>query len=337
MKCYYKQLTTVTYCLMSLFFVLDKQTSLADTTTGFLIRNPWLDDTTSGNLFLDDPDGVHWSINPEWELEPFVFDGALMFPTRATNLIGRNTAEASAVNLTAETNVTTLAGYNPSTTKLTDLIFHDPWRVGHYGAVPQNGQYDYFIEFTIETLAGNYRASTQKLDRTAVMQNTIAQVGFVFNWETVGFLGNPFAGNGGIALDQITNIDYDVIMETIVPTTTVDQFGDTGFFNVEGFNVQYEVSTASASFAADFDNDGDVDSDDLNVWQASYALDADGDADDDLDSDGRDFLIWQREYGSGISLLASAINVPEPSSLVLLIAGLQSINSLLRRRAYMNI
>ncbi len=303
----------------------------ADSTTGFLILNPWLDDTTSGNLFLDDPDGVHWTINPEWEMEPFVFDGALMFPTKATNLIGLNTAEASTVDLTAQSNVTSLRGYDPSTSMLTDIVFHDPWRVGHYGAVPQNGEYNYFIEFTIETPAGDFRASTQQLDRGSVMQNTIAQVGFVFTWEGGSFLGDPFAGGGGIALDQITNIDYDVIMEVITPTTTVDQFGDTGFFNVEGFNVEYEVTSASSSFAADFDGDGDVDGNDLADWQVSYGIDSGADADGDLDSDGRDFLVWQRQFGSGIPLSTATTSIPEPNAMVLLVGGFACTIFLTRR------
>lgn len=54
---------------------------------------------------------------------------------------------------------------------------------------------------------------------------------------------------------------------------------------------------------ADFDTDGDVDSDDLNHWQTGFgnpsgAILEDGDANGDGDVDGNDFLIWQQNYGN---------------------------------------
>jgi len=83
-----------------------------------------------------------------------------------------------------------------------------------------------------------------------------------------------------------------------------------------------------ATYEADFDMDGDVDADDLPVWQGDYgSVDlADtyitGDADGDGDADGQDFLLWQQQFGSGVtSPLASQV-VPEPSTLALLLLGL---------------
>lgn len=294
----------------------------ADTTTGFLTLNPWLDDT-SGDPNLDDPDGVFWTIDPEWEFEPFVFDGALMFPTKATNLIQKNVARDSTVDLTTQPNVTSLTGYDPSTTELTGVTFQDPWRVGHFGAVPQDGVYNYWLEFTIETSGSDYKAASQKLDRATAFQNSIAQLGFVFSWVSdPNYAGDPFSGGGGIPLENITDMYYDVIIETIVPTTTIDQFGDTGFFNVEGFNVEYEVSSLSATFEADFDGDGDVDGADLADWDSSYGIDSGADANGDNRSDGLDFMVWQRQAGSGVSLVPAIRAVPEPSSAILLAAGL---------------
>ncbi|QEG35671.1 hypothetical protein Pr1d_29730 [Bythopirellula goksoeyrii] len=61
---------------------------------------------------------------------------------------------------------------------------------------------------------------------------------------------------------------------------------------------------------------------DFDVWQTAYGTSAVGDADGDGDSDGSDFLIWQREFGSGIPLISSQIAVPEPrSTLLLAMAG----------------
>lgn len=204
----------------------------ASTTTGFLTLNPWLDDGGPP------PTGENWSFNSPWQLEQNVASGAALFVTGSSNQPGFYAAEASSRDLTAESNVTSLDGYNSSTTELTDLVFSDPWRVAHFGTVPSDGDYNYFIEFTIDTPSGFYRATTQKIDRAIAFQNSASQLGFNFAWQGGGFLGDPFAGGNGIALDQILDIDYNVFVEVITPTT-----GGDGFFLVEGFNLEYEVTS----------------------------------------------------------------------------------------------
>jgi hypothetical protein len=71
-------------------------------------------------------------------------------------------------------------------------------------------------------------------------------------------------------------------------------------------------------FAGDFDRDADVDGDDLAQWQGDYGLNGNSDANGDGSSAGEDFLIWQRQFGSGLSALAAAQVVPEPASGLLL-------------------
>ena len=80
--------------------------------------------------------------------------------------------------------------------------------------------------------------------------------------------------------------------------------------------------------SADFDNDGDVDSDDLAVWTGAYGSTDAGDADADGDTDGQDYAIWQRTFGndatqsvvafssSDLELLGlvSGAAVPEPTT-----------------------
>ena len=72
---------------------------------------------------------------------------------------------------------------------------------------------------------------------------------------------------------------------------------------------------------ADFNQDGDVDGDDLAAWSASYgessATLADGDANGDDVVDGADFLIWQRQSTDASSADLNA--VPEPSAALLTI------------------
>lgn len=80
----------------------------------------------------------------------------------------------------------------------------------------------------------------------------------------------------------------------------------------------------TGSLAADFDEDGDVDADDLVRWKAGHGtgtLHTQGDADGDLDVDGVDFMAWQRSLGWGVAATAVAAAVPEPGAACLLLAA----------------
>ncbi|MBA4107354.1 MAG: hypothetical protein C0485_16535 [Pirellula sp.] len=92
------------------------------------------------------------------------------------------------------------------------------------------------------------------------------------------------------------------------------------------FRVLYQPTSvllqaiSKPEFAADFDDDGDVDASDLNVWKQSLGQSAAGDADGDLDTDGADFLHWQRQSGSGSLIVNSPPQLsaaPEPGAAVL--------------------
>jgi hypothetical protein len=87
-------------------------------------------------------------------------------------------------------------------------------------------------------------------------------------------------------------------------------------------DVRLTLNAPPDPLPADFDEDGDVDGDDLSRWQMGYgatgaATHMQGDADADLDVDGADFLIWQRQFGSGSASLV-ALAVPEPTTALLL-------------------
>ncbi len=80
----------------------------------------------------------------------------------------------------------------------------------------------------------------------------------------------------------------------------------------------------------DFDDDGDMDGDDLAVWSASFGNDMGGDADADGNSDGGDFLSWQRHFTGPRT--TSLTTVAEPQCGWLIVAGSAFFAS--RRRDY---
>ncbi|MEM8944986.1 MAG: glycoside hydrolase family 30 beta sandwich domain-containing protein [Planctomycetota bacterium] len=74
--------------------------------------------------------------------------------------------------------------------------------------------------------------------------------------------------------------------------------------------------------ASDFDHDGDVDQDDLLVWQNAYGVDTTGDADGNGTTDGMDFLTWQAEFTGSLDAGSATLAVPEPTSVIVLTWGL---------------
>jgi autotransporter-associated beta strand protein len=73
----------------------------------------------------------------------------------------------------------------------------------------------------------------------------------------------------------------------------------------------------------DFNADGQVNGDDLAVWQTNHgltgAMQSQGDANGDGMVDSADFLVWQSQVGRFASAAATASAVPEPASTALLI------------------
>jgi len=97
----------------------------------------------------------------------------------------------------------------------------------------------------------------------------------------------------------------------------------------------YQSRLEPPSFEADFDGDGDVDADDLADatlgWEARYGNDL----------DGEDFLVWQRQLGSGVGAVSSLVaTVPEPSTGLLFCVGVLAMLSkkqvIRRERAKLN-
>jgi hypothetical protein len=80
--------------------------------------------------------------------------------------------------------------------------------------------------------------------------------------------------------------------------------GDFGLF-------LYSPEATTTYAAADFNIDGYVDNVDLEYWTNAFGETAVGDADDDGDTDGRDLIIWQRQFTGPPA--HPPVAVPEPT------------------------
>ncbi len=101
--------------------------------------------------------------------------------------------------------------------------------------------------------------------------------------------------------------------------------------------VQLEVVT-KPTYAADFDDDGDVDQTDYAIWEGAFNLNQLGDANGDNISDASDYTIWRDTFGSvpGAAVVNGAA-VPEPAGVVIvavvaILAAASKLSRLTRRR-----
>lgn len=92
---------------------------------------------------------------------------------------------------------------------------------------------------------------------------------------------------------------------------TFEVYLDTVAYNPAGRLTSLVVPEVFA--AADINEDGAVDGDDLAVWRVGFGVDGRGDADDDGDTDGADYLEWQRQLGASAAE-GAAVSVPEPAT-----------------------
>jgi T5SS/PEP-CTERM-associated repeat protein len=132
-----------------------------------------------------------------------------------------------------------------------------------------------------------------------------------------GFVPSP-----GQSFTFLTANDIDVLDDVFGVFATEPVSPVPGLIFDVIYNPQSVVLTVLPAFTADFDEDGDVDSDDLTQWHGDFGENALSDADNDGDSDGADFLAWQQQFGGGLSATGSGAAVPEPSSAWLFAAAM---------------
>lgn len=121
--------------------------------------------------------------------------------------------------------------------------------------------------------------------------------------------------------EAFLNAEVDITFETEFgnnrPLSYYETLGEN--FGIAFYNAWIQVANPDA---ADFDEDGDVDSADLVAWQNGYGMSGSaehyhGDTDGDSDVDGGDYLVWQEQFGNGVPALGAVAAVPEPTAMLL--------------------
>ncbi len=98
------------------------------------------------------------------------------------------------------------------------------------------------------------------------------------------------------------------------------------------------VLSVAPPAAGDFDEDVDVDADDLARWNLGFgtlaaATHLQGDANADGAVEGADFMVWQRQLGTSVGVLQTTAVPEQESSLLLLPATAGAIAIVRRQRA----
>ncbi len=206
-------------------------TASADVYTGNMVANPYMSDN------YDD-----WAPVAPWRSNGAVNDN-MVYDFRTDGPTGWFPTVAATRDLTADAAITGDADYNASTTKLTGLSFGNSW-VSVAGLPNAGAALDarYYCRIEVATVGGDqYQVDSDQKTFDSSWASDGVQSWTMGSWlDNATYSGNPFAGDDGIALDQIASIDYSWFMYTI--TTNTDG-GGTTWFTADNANLQYEVTT----------------------------------------------------------------------------------------------
>jgi hypothetical protein len=136
-----------------------------------------------------------------------------------------------------------------------------------------------------------------------------------------------------VRLNRKANLDGDRDVDGSDLKRILTWYGRNGFGDVDADGdtdgrdfLEWQRQYFEYNLKADFEVDAIVGSGDLDIWQTSYNANRGGDADGDGDSDGRDFLIWQRQFNAIIQdVLSGSFTVPEPHTVMLLLPFLMTL------------
>ncbi|NOY41543.1 MAG: matrixin family metalloprotease [Planctomycetes bacterium] len=198
------------------------------------------------------------------------------------------------------------------------------WTDIDFLSIDSNADTDFFsftvdgpslLEVALTPLGPTYSQGPEGGSQSSIDTSALSDLALaVFDTDGISLLGTADLVGVGLA-ESLTALSLPGAGEYYVRVAGADAA-------IQFYQLDLSVESAVTYFEADFNEDGDVDADDLSAWQASFGVDAGGDTDGDGDSDGVDFLTWQSQLGSS-GPFSPAISVPEPSAFGLaLLAGL---------------
>jgi hypothetical protein len=158
-----------------------------------------------------------------------------------------------------------------------------------------------------------------------------------------GSTQDPFIGERNVPVQYRANYMPDV-WNTVVDRVEIPAGGEFTDIRISVntfdpawlFNGQILIDNIKLlRLSADFDDDLDVDGDDLVIWRSNVGSVTAADADGDGDGDGADFLAWQQDLGTVIPEFLPPVPkptatpaigaIPEPSTLALTVFALASV------------
>lgn len=157
----------------------------------------------------------------------------------------------------------------------------------------------------------------------------VLRIDFTEGVDPVSVYVNPFPGAPEPSVADASIIDLGI---SNLSRLSLSGPGGAAFDSIRIGTSYADVAPANS----DFNDDGHVGAADLALWQLNYgaseaATNMQGDADVDFDVDGRDFLIWQRQFGFGTASAFSSKSIPEPTAIYLFSFALASTLSLRNR------
>ena len=167
------------------------------------------------------------------------------------------------------------------------------------------------------------------MNRGVLMSGGIASASIDLSDEPIG--GRPSSSLASLSLEETASAGplatFDAVLSLPLEVSTVIDLGGNEITIVGSGNLRAlaTFSIPVPTISADFDEDLDVDGDDLTKWEMGFGMSPaahiDGDADGNSRVDGADFLLWQRAFGLAPPLAATGF-VPEPSGfrIVLVVA-----------------
>lgn len=238
-----------------------------------------------------------------------------------------------------------------------DLLFNSPAGSSEVNAANGTQDLTFFLQGTANTddvlrLVVNTSNGAASLQGNIVSQDiisyTITGTGLDFDdgwtslesvnfddggWEEAG--GSSATALGEVRLQGSTTFDSSGIAPLGTIYDELANAEELGFSYIrEDQSIVNGLIEYFAGDTADYDADGDVDGDDLALWESNYGQNAGSDSDNNFRTDGIDFLAWQRQVGNGGgSVVAAVATVPEPSSALMLavVSGLITARRLKRR------